>query len=302
MAIHNFDQLLAAAKERGPKRVAIATADQKEILIAAVKAYEESLARCTLIADEDAIRRLAAEESLSLEDMEIIHEPNLRQAAKRAVELVNSGQADLIMNGRAQAGNLFRAALDRETGIRTGRLLTDVAVFEIPGVDRLIFISDAGVVVSPTFEQKVEIVQNAIDVAHLLGVENPKVAILSATEMVNPKIPVSLDASNLSKMAERGQIKGGIVDGPLALDNAISLEAAHIKGIHSEVAGRADILIAPDIEAGNILTSSLIYLARAQMASVVVGGRCPLIVPASADPPRSKLVSLALGVFLVGKI
>ena len=300
--IRNFGQLLAAAKKRGPKRVAITTADQREILIAAAQAHEEALAECTLIGDEGAIRHLAAEEGLSLNGMEIIHEPNLRLAARRAVALVNSGQADLIMNGRAQAGNLFRAALDRESGLRVGKLLTDVAVFEIPGVERLIFISDAGVVVSPTLEQKVEIVQNAIDVAYCLGVENPRVAILSATEMVNPKIPVSLDASNLSKMAERGQIKGGIVDGPLALDNAISAEAARVKGIKSQVAGRADILIAPDIEAGNILARSLVYLARAQMASVVVGGRCPLVVPARPDPPRGKLVSLALGVFLSGRV
>ena len=151
---------------------------------------------------------------------------------------------------------------------------------------------------TPTLEEKMGIVQNAIDVARALGVELPKVAILSATEMVNPKIPVSMDAANLAKMAQRGQIKGGIVDGPLALDNAISAEAARIKGIKSEVAGQADILIAPDVEAGNILAKALSYFAGGKMASVVVGGMHPVVVPSRSDPPEAKLASLALGVYL----
>jgi len=173
-----------------------------------------------------------------------------------------------------------------------------VGVFQIPGFDRLLFISDAGVVVAPTMEQKIEIVQNAIYVAQRLGVEEPKVAILAATEMVNPKIPTTLDAANLAKMADRGQIKGGIVDGPLALDNAISLESARIKGIKSEVAGCADILIAPDIEAGNMLAKALTYFAKARMAGIVVGGKSPLIVASRSDPHETKLVSMALGVLL----
>jgi phosphate butyryltransferase len=165
-------------------------------------------------------------------------------------------------------------------------------------MDRLILISDVGVVVSPTLEEKVSIVQNAIDVALALGIELPKVAVLAATEMVNPKIPVSMDASNLSKMAQRGQIKGGLVDGPLALDNAISPHAAEIKGIKSDVAGRADVLIAPDIDAGNILAKAITYFAKGRMAGVVVGSRSPLIMPSRADPPETKLMSIALGVFL----
>jgi len=214
------------------------------------------------------------------------------------MELVGLGHAQIAMKGKIETGDFLRAALDKEVGLRVGRLLTHVGVFEIPGFDRLLFISDAGVVVAPTMEQKIEIVQNAIYVAQRLGVEEPKVAILAATEMVNPKIPTTLDAANLAKMADRGQIKGGIVDGPLALDNAISLESARIKGIKSEVAGCADILIAPDIEAGNMLAKALTYFAKARMAGIVVGGKSPLIVASRSDPHETKLVSMALGVLL----
>jgi phosphate butyryltransferase len=173
-----------------------------------------------------------------------------------------------------------------------------VSVFEIPDFDRLIFLSDVAIVVSPTLAQKVAIVQNAIDTALELGVEEPKVAILATTEMVNPEMPANMDAANLSKMAERGQIRGGVVDGPLALDNAISLKAAEMKGIKSGVAGQADILITPDVESGNILAKALSYFAQSHMAGVVVGAKCPIVMPSRSDPPEQKLMSLALGVYL----
>ncbi len=173
-----------------------------------------------------------------------------------------------------------------------------MGAFEIPGMDRLIFVSDAGVVVAPDMEQKVEIVRNAIEVARRLGVEQPKVAILAATEMVNPKIPATLDAANLAKMADRGQITGGLVDGPLALDNAISPESVAVKGIQSAVAGHADILIPPDIEAGNVLAKAITYFANGKMAGVVVGARSPMIVASRSDAHETKLVSMALGVLL----
>ncbi len=173
-----------------------------------------------------------------------------------------------------------------------------MAVFEIPNYPKLIFVSDAGVVIAPTLEQKVEIVQNAIEVAHKIGIDKPKVAILGANEMVNPKLPVSLDAASLSKMADRGQIKGGFVDGPLALDNAVSVEAARIKGISSPVAGEADILITPDLESGNMLAKSITYFAGGCMIGVVVGAKAPLIVTSRSDDHRAKLMSIALSVLL----
>jgi phosphate butyryltransferase len=230
--------------------------------------------------------------------MEIIPEDDMVHAAYKAVAMIHAEEADLVMNGRALPVELMKAALDREEGLRIGRLLSDVSIFEIPDFDRLIFISDVAIVVSPNLAQKVAIVQNAIDTAIELGVQEPKVAILAATEMVNPEMPANMDAANLSKMAERGQIRGGLVDGPLALDNAISLKAAQMKGIESRVAGQADILITPDVESGNILAKALSYFAQGHMAGVVVGAECPIVMPSRSDPPEQKLLSLALGVYL----
>jgi phosphate butyryltransferase len=298
MPIKSFDELLKEAQKKGPKRVAIVFAHEPNTLQAVHQAHEKNLAECILIGDAAAIHETAAAQGLNLEPAQIIQKAYPDEAARQAVELVNAHKADLAMNGLAQPRYLIEAALDRTNGLRTGRLLTDVSLFEIPNMNRLIFISDIGIVVSPTMEQRIGIVRNAIEVAHALGIELPKVAILAATEMVDTEIPLSMEAANLSKMAERGQIKGALVDGPLALDNAISPEAVRIKGIKSDVAGYADILIAPDIEAGNILAKTIIYFAKGKMASVVVGGRCPLILPSRSDPPQTKLISMALGIYL----
>ena len=298
MQIRSFAQLLQAAIQRGPARIAVAAADESNTLRAVAEAHKLGLAEGVLFGDEKAIRETAARAGADISDATIVHVPDHKESVRRAVSAVRDDLADIVMNGRALPGHLVRVALEPEMQLRTGRLFTDVSIFEIPGHDRLILISDVGVVVSPTLEEKVSIVQNAIDVALALGIEKPRVAILSATEMVNPKIPVSMDASNLAKMADRGQIKGGVVDGPLALDNAISPLAAQIKGIQSNVAGHADILIAPDIDAGNILAKAIIYFAKGKMAGVVVGSRSPLIMPSRADPPETKLMSIALGVYL----
>jgi phosphate butyryltransferase len=298
MAITTFAQLMEEARKVGPRTVAIAAAQEKEVLLAAQDAEKRDLAECILVGDRAAITEIAQEDSIDIRRMMIIHEPDPKQAARKVMELVRLGHAQMAMKGKIETGDFLRAALDREVGLRVGRLLTHVGIFEIPGFDRLIFISDAGVVVAPTMEQKIEIVQNAIYVAQRLGVEQPRVAILAATEMVNPKIPTTLDAANLSKMADRGQIKGGLIDGPLALDNAISPESAQIKGIKSEVAGRADILIPPDVEAANVLAKAITYFAKGNMAGVVVGGKSPLIVASRSDPHQTKLVSMALGVLL----
>jgi len=298
MAITTFAQLMKEAREVGPKTVAIAAAHEQEILLAAEDAEKRGLADCILVGDRTVIGEIAEQASIHIGRMMVIHEPEPKQAARKVMELVRLGHAQIAMKGKIETGDFLRAALDREVGLRVGRLLTHVGIFEIPGFDRLIFISDAGVVVAPTMEQKIEIVQNAIFVAQRLGVEQPKVAILAATEMVNPKIPTTLDAANLSKMADRGQIEGGLIDGPLALDNAISPESAQIKGIKSDVAGRADILIPPDVEAANVLAKAITYFAKGNMAGVVVGGKSPLIVASRSDPHETKLVSMALGVLL----
>jgi phosphate butyryltransferase len=302
MSIRTFRQLLAEAQRVGARRVAIVAAEQRETLEAADQAYQAGLADFTLVGDGERLRQLLAETGFDLGDWTLAQADSPRRAAQRAIELALVGQVDMLMNGSCPPPYLLQLATDAGRGLRGGRLMSDVTVAEVPGVDRLIFVSDVAVIATPTLEQKIGIVQNAIDVARALGVETPKVAILSATEMVNPKIPVSMDAANLAKMAQRGQIKGGIVDGPLALDNAISPEAARVKGIRSEVAGRADILIAPDVEAGNILSKALSYFAGGKLAGVVVGGRCPLVLPSRSDPPEAKLASLALGIFLTTKM
>ena len=298
MAITTFEQLLEAAREKGPKSVAIAAADDPEILEAAQTAEQAGIADCILVGDRAAIRHIASEKGLDVGHMMIVDEPDLRAGARKTMDLVRLGHAQIAMKGRIDTGAFLKAALNRETGLRTGNLLTHVAVFELPGYDRLLFVSDGGVVVAPTLEQKVDIVRNAVFVAKALGVEMPRVAILAATEMVNPKIPATLDAANLAKMADRRQIEGAIVDGPLALDNAISPESARAKGINSPVAGRADILIAPDVEAANLLAKAMIYFTQGKMCGVVVGARAPLVVASRSAPSETKLASIALGVLL----
>jgi len=296
--IRNFAQLLEGALERKHRRVAIVGAGQRETLHAARLARNLGFAECMLIDDPERLTRIAEEEGIELEGMPIVNESNMVRAAYRAVSMIHADEADLVMNGRALPVELMKAALDAEKGLRIGKLLSDVSVFEIPDFDRLILVSDVAIIVSPNLAQKVAIVQNAIDTAIELGIEQPKVAILAATEMVNPEMPANMDAANLSKMAERGQIRGGLVDGPLAMDNAISAKAAEMKGIKSEVAGHADILITPDVESGNILAKAISYFARGHMAAVVVGAKCPIVMPSRSDPPEQKMLSLALGVYL----
>jgi phosphate butyryltransferase len=300
MAIRNFAQMLEAALARAPKRVAIIGAGQRQTLHALRLARGMGLAQSILIDDPLRLRSIADEQGVDLTGMEIVPEPDMVEASYRAVELIHAEQADLLMNGRAQPVEVMKAVLDAEKGLRIGKTMSEVSIFEIPDFDRLIFVSDIFLVVTPTLQQKVQIVQNAIDTAVELGIEKPRVAILASTEMVNPEIPANMDAANLSKMAERGQIRGGLVDGPLALDNAISAKAAQMKGIQSQVAGYADILITPDVESGNILAKALSYFAQAHMAAVVVGGKCPIVLPSRSDPPEQKLLSMAVGVYLAG--
>jgi len=298
MPIRTFPELLEAAQAKGPKTVAIAAAHQSEVMLAGLDAELAGLAEVILVGDRNQIEQIASDENFDISRMKVIHAPQPDEAAWMVMKLVSDGQAEIAMKGKVETSDFLRAALSKELGLRTGRLFSHVAAFEIPEFDRLIFISDAGVIVAPDLEQKVQIVQNAIYVAHAMGIKMPRVAVLAATEVVNPKIPTTLDAANLSKMADRGQIQGGLVDGPLALDNAISPESVETKGIKSEVAGHADILIAPDIEAGNVLAKAITYFAQGKMAGVVVGARCPLILSSRSDTREAKLVSLALGVML----
>jgi phosphate butyryltransferase len=299
MPIQSFQQLVYEATGLGPKRIAIAAAANEQILLAAHEAQSIGMAHCILVDNPDKLNAMAGEHDIDIAGMTIVRADGPTEAASLTVSMVRAGEADIAMKGTVDTTHFLRATLDRESGLRTTRLFTHVAVYEIPDFKRLLLLSDAGVVVAPDLYQKVEIVQNAVEVAQRLGITTPKVAILAAAELVNPRIPSTLDAAYLSKMAERGQIRGALVDGPLALDNAISLESAQIKGINSPVAGNADILIVPDIEAGNMLAKGLTHFAHAEMAGIVVGGCAPMVVTSRSDSHRTKLVSMALGVLFV---
>ncbi len=298
MAILSFDELRAAARAGARRTVVVVGAQQSAVLQAAGQAQKLELAEVILVGDELTIRELAGAEGIDLSAMEIIHEADLNAAARRAMRLVAEGRAHVAMKGKVDSATFLHAALDKELGLRGDRLLSHVALFEVKALGRMLLVSDAGVVIAPTLEQKAEIIRNAVYVAHKLGIELPKVAVLASNEMVNPKMPANIEAAALAKMAERGQISGAIVDGPLALDNAISSAAAQTKSIASPVAGQADILIVPDIEAGNLMAKAIIYFGGYMMAGVVVGAQVPLILPSRSDPPEAKLNSLALGVVM----
>ncbi|MHB0857017.1 MAG: bifunctional enoyl-CoA hydratase/phosphate acetyltransferase [Anaerolineae bacterium] len=298
MPIRSFEQLKYEASWLGPKRLAVAMAANAELLAAVCEAQATGITTCVLVDSRERLLRLAETDQLDISGMDIVDLDDHAKAAQLVTQLGREGEADVVMKGSLETSLFMRAALDRDCGLRTGRLFTHVAVYEIPNFGRLLLISDGGVVVAPDIYQKIEIVQNSIDVAVKLGIMEPKVAILAAAELVNPKIPSTVDAANLSKMAERGQIRGGIVDGPLALDNAISEASARIKGIKSPVAGQADILIVPDVEAGNLLAKAITYFGRGEMAGVVVGGCAPMVVTSRSDSHVTKLVSIALGVIL----
>jgi len=296
--INNYRQLTEAACQAGPGTIGVAWPDEHEVLLAVAEARQLGLAEFILVGDEQTIRGEAERNQVDLTGMTLLQEASPQAAAQRVMRLIADGEAEIAMKGRVETRLFLQAVLDKEFGLRTGRLLTHVAVFEIPDFPRLILVSDAGVVIEPTLEQKAEIVQNAIDVALKLGIEQPKVAILAANEMVNPKLPVSIDAASLAKMADRGQIRGGLVDGPLALDNAVSVEAARVKKIVGAVAGEADVLVTPNLEAGNMLAKSITYFARGIMIGVVVGAKAPLIVNSRSDSHAAKLMSIALSVLL----
>jgi phosphate butyryltransferase len=298
VTIRNFEDLLVAAQARGPKTLVAVGAEQGSVLEAVAAAQTSGIVRPILVGCEKEIRAVATMCDVDLSAMQIVHEPDTRSAARTAMTMVAEGQAQITMKGKIDTATFLRAALDRELGLRVGRLLSHVAAFDMKDLGRLLLISDAGVNIAPSLEEKADIVRNAIMVAHKLGIEEPRVAVLASTETVNPMIPANVEAAALAKMADRKQIVGALVDGPLALDNAISPNAAKDKDIVSPVAGVADILISPDIEAGNVLVKAIVYFARHPMAGIVVGAKAPLILPSRSDTFESKLDSLALGVVM----
>ena len=289
-----LEQLVEEAQGRGCKRVAVAAAANGQVLKAVKQAQELGLIEPWLVGRAAEIRQAAALAGVVFDDERIVDTETTVESAARSVELVHQGEADVLMKGHLHTDDFLRAALRSSTGLRTDRLLSHCFLLQIPSYHKLLVITDAAINIAPDMVQKAAIVQNAIDLLRQLDVDVPKVAALSAVETVNPKIPSTVDAACLHKMAERGQIKYGLVDGPMAFDNAISAQAARDKGIKSEVAGDVDVLLAPDLDAGNILYKNLEYLAHAKVAGIVMGARVPLVLTSRADPPEARLHSLAL--------
>ena len=289
-----YDRLIAVARKHPPMITAVAHPCDTVSLESAVQAAGSGLLKPILVGPSARLLDVAQKASLDIGAFEIVDSAHSHDSAAKAVELVRCGRAEALMKGSLHTDELMGAVVSRTNGIRTARRISHCFVMDVPGHGQALIISDAAVNIVPTLEDKVDIVQNAIDLAHALGIAEPRVAILSAMETVHAKVTSTIDAAALCKMAERGQIKGGILDGPLALDNAISVEAATIKNIVSPVAGRADVLIVPDLEAGNMLAKSLSFLAGADAAGIVLGARVPIILTSRADSVTTRLASCAV--------
>jgi phosphotransacetylase len=289
-----YEQLLARCKSLEPVPTAVAHPCEATALSGAVEAGEKGLIVPILVGPAAKIEAIAKSSGLDLGKTQIVDTPHSNASAAKAVELIREGKAELLMKGSLHTDELMAAVVSREGGLRTGRRISHVFVMDVPTYHKVLIVTDGAINIAPTLEDKVDICQNAIDLAISLGLEKPKVAILAAVETVTSKMPATIDAAALCKMAERGQIIGGILDGPLAFDNAISKQAAQTKGIHSEVAGDPDILLAPDLEAGNILAKQLSFLANADSAGLVLGARVPVILTSRADSVRSRIASCAV--------
>ena len=289
---------MARCKGLAPTPTAVAYPCDESSLSAVVEAAETGLLSPILVGPRAKLDAVAKQLGKDISRYAMLEAPDSITAAEQAVRLVREGKAEMLMKGSLHTDELMGAVVKRETGLRTARRISHCFVMDVPALDHAIIITDAAVNMFPTLEDKVHIIQNAIDLAHALGRERPRVAILSAMETINPKVQTTIEAGALCKMADRGQITGGLVDGPLALDNAINLTAAKIKRINSPVAGQADILIAPDLEAGNMLAKSLSFLANADAAGIVLGARVPIILTSRADSVMARLASCAIAVLV----
>ena len=289
-----FRQVIEQARGLAPIRTAVVHPVDRNALLGAIDAARAGLIVPVLVGPETKIRAVAAAESVDLVPWALVATRHSHEAAERAVAMVRAGEVEALMKGSLHTDELMHEVVAKETGIRTARRLSHVFVVDVPTYARLLFITDAAINIAPDLDAKRDIVQNAIDLARVLGIAEPKVAVLSAVETVSPEIRSTIDAAALCKMAERGQITGGVLDGPLAFDNAVSEEAARVKGIESPVAGRADILVVPDLESGNMLAKQLEYLGEAQSAGVVLGARVPIVLTSRADSPLTRMTSCAV--------
>jgi len=296
-----YESYVRQAAADPPMRTAVVHPCSTEALRSAVELREQGLLDPLLVGPEHKIRATADAAGLSLAGIDIEAAEHSHAAAARAVELATTGRVAALMKGSLHSDELLSAVVATSSGLKTARRMSHVYVMDIPAYDKLLIVTDAAINIQPDLEQKRDICQNAIDLMHLLGIETPLVAVLAAVETVSSKMPATLDAAALTVMAARGQIRGAVVDGPLAFDNAISMEAAHAKSIASPVAGQADILLVPDLEAGNMLAKQLIYFADADAAGLVLGARVPIILTSRADPAKVRTASVALARLIAAK-
>ena len=290
-----FDEIIAKVGQIGMKKVAVSVAQDSEVLEAVKAAKERGIADAILVGDEAKIRAIAAEIGMNVDEFEIIDEPDMIEASLKAVKLAHDGKADMYMKGLIDSKNFLKSVLDKEVGLRTGGALSHVCVFEVPTIDHLLFLTDVAFMTYPTLEDKVNIIKNTIPVANACGVANPKVAPLAAVEVVNPKMPVTVEADELRQMSERGEITGCIVDGPLSLDLAIDPEAAKHKGATDrKIQGDADILLFPDIHAGNLVYKAMVHMVEVKNGCILTGTKVPVILTSRSDTFETKVNSMAL--------
>jgi phosphotransacetylase len=294
-----YDQLLAAAAACPRIRMGVVHPCSREALEGALDAQRLGLIEAVLVGPQQKIRDIAASNGFSLDGITLVDVPHSHAAAVKAVQMVRAGEVDALMKGSLHSDELLAEVVHPETGLRTGRRISHVFVLDVPRYPKPLLITDAAINVRPDFNAKADIVRNAIDLAHALGIAMPKVAILSAVETVTSTLPSAMDAAALSKMADRGQITGALVDGPLAFDNAVSKAAAKIKGIVSPVAGDADVLVVPDLDSGNMLAKQLEYLGDAQAAGIVMGASAPIVLTSRADSAHSRIASCAIALLCV---
>lgn len=298
----SFEELISKANQKTLKKVSVSNAQDEPVLQAVKAAKEQNIATAILVGDEAKIREIAASIDMDLTDFEIINEPDTEAAALKAVELVHNGKADILLKGLLETKTFLKSVLNKEVGLRTGKMLSHVCVFEIEGINRLLFFTDVAFNTYPTLADKVNIINNAVEVAHACGIEYPKVAPLCAVETVNPKMQPTVDADNLTKMYEDGDFKGCQIYGPLSMDLAIDPEAAVHKGVTNPVAGHADILLFPNIDAGNITYKILVRTAKVKIGNVLVGTSAPVVLTSRSDDFQTKLNSIALATVIAGSI
>ena len=294
MVLRNMGDLKNIVAGKPTKKLLLAAAQDQHSLSAVLRAWQDNIIEPVLIGDREGIQIISDENGYNISGLRIIHEPVTDMAVEMAVKMLNNKQADILMKGKVGTSTLLKCVLNKEWGLRTGNLLSHIALFEVETYHKLIAVTDVAMNIAPNLKDKIAIVNNSVSLLHRLGYEIPKVAVLGAVEMVNENMEATLHAALLSKMNQRDQIKNCIIDGPLAFDNAISLESAQHKGIRSEVAGDTDLLLMPDIEVGNVLYKSLVFFAKAKVASIILGALVPIVLTSRSDSEQAKYDSILL--------